>query len=160
MHRQWIEVKTILISYSIKIFELFAHRNDDTTLVQSLQHFQLCLRLSFFKFNFRKSWKHERFIYKVSHFAGNKTQERISKQWLQENKAHQIFRKTNISYPLIRTRCAYQGIRNVSFSENMACLFFLVTTVLKFALLSYYRRFLKEGAQAMAIMTTELIHNL
>ena len=30
-------------------------------------------------------------------------------------------RKTNISYPLIRTRsCAYQGLRNVSFSENFA----------------------------------------
>ena len=30
-----------------------------------------------------------------------------------------IFRKTNISYPLIRTRtCAYQGVRNVGFSEN------------------------------------------
>ena len=32
-----------------------------------------------------------------------------------------IFRKTNISYPLIRTcMCAYQGVRNVSFSENFA----------------------------------------
>ena len=32
-----------------------------------------------------------------------------------------IFRKTNISYPLIHTRaCAYQGVRNVSFSENFA----------------------------------------
>ena len=30
------------------------------------------------------------------------------------------FRKTNISYPLIQTRtCAYQGLRNVSFSENV-----------------------------------------
>ena len=29
------------------------------------------------------------------------------------------FRKTNISYPLIRTRgCAYQGVRIVSFSDN------------------------------------------
>ena len=32
---------------------------------------------------------------------------------------HKIFRKTNISNPLIRTRtCAYQGVRNISFSEN------------------------------------------
>ena len=32
---------------------------------------------------------------------------RISKRMLQEMKAHQIFRKTNISYPLMRTRmCA------------------------------------------------------
>ena len=30
-----------------------------------------------------------------------------------------IFRETNISNPLIRTRtCVYQGVRNVSFSEN------------------------------------------
>ena len=29
--------------------------------------------------------------------------------------------KTNIPYPLIRTyACAYQGVRNVSFSENFA----------------------------------------
>ena len=32
-----------------------------------------------------------------------------------------VFRKTNISNPLIRTRtCAEQGVRNVSFSENSA----------------------------------------
>ena len=38
---------------------------------------------------------------------------------LQENKARQIFRKTNNSYPLIRTlACTYQGIRNVRFSET------------------------------------------
>ena len=32
--------------------------------------------------------------------VGNKAKGRISKQVFQENKAHQIFRKTNISYPL------------------------------------------------------------
>ena len=33
----------------------------------------------------------------------------------------EIFRKTNISNPLLRTRtCAHQGIRNVSFSETFA----------------------------------------
>ena len=32
-----------------------------------------------------------------------------------------IFRKTNLSYPLVRTPvCAYQEVRNVSFSENFA----------------------------------------
>ena len=36
------------------------------------------------------------------------------------------FRKTNISYLLIRTRtCAYQGVRNVCFSEILACFAFL-----------------------------------
>ena len=44
----------------------------------------------------------------------------------QENKARQIFRKTNISYPLIRTcTCAYQGVRNVRFSGNLTCFVFL-----------------------------------
>ena len=32
-----------------------------------------------------------------------------------------IFRKANISYPMIRTRsCAYLGVKNVSFSVNFA----------------------------------------
>ena len=35
-----------------------------------------------------------------------------------------LFRKTNISYPMIRARtCAYQRVRNVRFSENLACFF-------------------------------------
>ena len=62
---------------------------------------------------------------------------------LQENKARQIFWKTNNSYPLIRTlACTYQGIRNVRFSENFMCFVFFVTPVLRFALLSFYLRFL------------------
>ena len=56
--------------------------------------------------------------------VGNKAKRRISKRVFQENKARQIFRKTNISYSLIRTR-AYQGVRNVRFSENLACFVFL-----------------------------------
>ena len=41
---------------------------------------------------------------------------------------HKIFRKFNISYPLIRTRtCGYQGVRNVNFSEK----FFLRTKWVK-----------------------------
>ena len=58
--------------------------------------------------------------------VGNKVKGRISKRVFQENKARQIFRKTNISNPLIRTRtCAYQGVRNVGFSENLAFFVFL-----------------------------------
>ena len=41
----------------------------------------------------------------------------------QDNKTHQIFRKTNISYPLIT--CANQGLRNVRFSKNLTCFVFL-----------------------------------
>ena len=37
------------------------------------------------------------------YFVGHKAKERNLKQVLQENKAHQIFQKANISYPLIRT---------------------------------------------------------
>ena len=44
----------------------------------------------------------------------------------QERKARQNFQKTNITYPLIRTRtCAYQGVRNVYFSEIFTCTPFL-----------------------------------
>ena len=78
----------------------------------------------------------------------NKAKGRISKQVLIENKARQVFRKTNISYPLIRTRiCAYQGVRNVRFSEYLACFFFLVTPVLRFALLPYSDELTAESCQ-------------
>ena len=45
----------------------------------------------------------------------------------QENKAPQIFQKTIISYPLVHFLCAcgYQGVKNVRFSENLACFVFL-----------------------------------
>ena len=44
----------------------------------------------------------------------------------QEKKGRQIFRKTKSSYPLIPTRtCTHQEVRNVRFSENLACFVFL-----------------------------------
>ena len=59
-------------------------------------------------------------------FVGNKAKGRISKRKFQENKARQIFSKTNISYPLMHTRtCAYQGVRNVCFFGKFGVLFFL-----------------------------------
>ena len=65
-------------------------------------------------------------IENVSKFVGNKTKGRISKRMFQENKARQIFWKTNISHPLTRTHtCAYQGVGNVCFSENLAWFIFL-----------------------------------
>ena len=55
--------------------------------------------------------------------------------------AKQIFRKTNISNPLICTRtCEYQGVRNVRFFEKFGVLCFLETPVLRFALLRYCQR--------------------
>ena len=47
----------------------------------------------------------------------------------------------NIDATYIDNTSAYQGVRNVRFSENLACFVFLVTLVLRFALLPYYRRF-------------------
>ena len=59
-----------------------------------------------------------RMILKKQQVIGNKAKGRISKRVFQESKARQDFRKTNISYLLIPTRtCAYQGVRNVCFSE-------------------------------------------
>ena len=51
------------------------------------------------------------------------------------------FPKNDISYTLIGTRtCAYQGVRNVCFSENLACFVFFEIPILRFARLPYYRR--------------------
>ena len=77
-------------------------------------------------------------------FVGDKAKGGISKQELQENKAGQIFQKTNSSYPEICAR-VYQGVRDVrflggkkySFFGKFGQLCFLVTSVLRFALLPY-----------------------
>ena len=42
--------------------------------------------------------------------------------------------------------CAYQGVRNVRFSENLTS-FFPETLVLRFALLPYYRRNYELGCK-------------
>ena len=62
----------------------------------------------------------------MDEIVGNKTKGRILKRLFQENKARQIFRKINISYPLIRTcTCTYQGVRNDHFAENLTHILFL-----------------------------------
>ena len=55
--------------------------------------------------------------------VGDEVKSRISKRREQENKAHQIFRKRNITYA---RKCAYQGVTNVRFSEDLACFVFLL----------------------------------
>ena len=58
----------------------------------------------------------------------------------QKGESQKTFWKTNISYPLIRTRpCAYKEVRNIRFSKSLMFRF-LVTSVLRFALFPYYRR--------------------
>ena len=68
----------------------------------------------------------------------NKPKSRISKHVFQENKARQIFQKTNTH------TCTYQGVRNVRFFWKFGVLYFLETIVLRFALLSYYQRYFRD----------------
>ena len=75
------------------------------------------------------AWNNVKIFFYISmlkHIVGNKAKRQISKRVFQENKARQFFRKTNISYPLIRIRTrTYQGVRNVRFSENLTFFVFL-----------------------------------
>ena len=76
--------------------------------------------------DFQHAFSRQYPLYLILHLVGNEAKGRISKRVFQENKAHKIFRKTNISYSLIRTRTyAYQCLRNVCFSESLACFAFL-----------------------------------
>ena len=67
--------------------------------------------------------------------VSNKAKGRISKRVFQENKARQIFRKTNISYPV-----CISGGKKCSFFGKFGVLCFLETPVLRFPLLPYYRQ--------------------
>ena len=71
-----------------------------------------------------------------------KVYEQISKRVSQEKKARQIFRKTNISHPLIHTPTCVcvSGGKKCSFFGKFGVLCFLEIPVLRFALLPYYRR--------------------
>ena len=96
----------------------------------------------------------------MQHFVGNKAKGRISKRVFQENKGSQIFRKMNISYPLIRTRTsAYQGVKN-SFFRKFGVICFLLTPVLRYALLPYYQRFVRVTFYSLKKMLLHLIGNL
>ena len=80
-------------------------------------------------------------FYRKQQVVGNMTNGKISKRVLQENKARQVFRKTNISYPLIQTRgcVCVKGVRSIRFFRNFGKLCFLGTPTLRFALLPYCR---------------------
>ena len=81
--------------------------------------------------------------------VGNKAKGRISKRMFQESKARQNFRKTNISYLLIRTRTrtrirthtyvCVSGRKKCLFFGNFGVLCFLETSVLRFPLLPFSR---------------------
>ena len=67
--------------------------------------------------------------------VGNKAKGWISKRVFQDIKARQIFRKTYISYPLVK-----KGGKKCSFFGKFRVLCFLETLVLRFSLLLYCRR--------------------
>ena len=95
----------------------------------------------------QQSLKQSFLIISIAIIWRNKTKWRISKWVFQENKAGQIFRKANISFPLkCASTCAYQGVRNVGFSENLACFVFLKHTFsdLPFCLITVDFSFVKK----------------
>ena len=74
-----------------------------------------------------------RVMERIGELVGNNAKGRISKRVLRENKAHQIYRKTDIFYPVILgvfylpldiSYPLIQGVRNVHFSENLVCFVF------------------------------------
>ena len=81
------------------------------------------------------------------YFVGNKAKKRISKRVFQENKANQIFRKN-------------KHFLSRSFFGKFGVLCFLETTVLRFSLLSDYRRFFprKKNLHGVKEQTRTLKH--
>ena len=84
--------------------------------------------------------QHLRMSFSERQFIGYKAKRRISKRGFQENKTCQIFRKTSIYYPLIRTTYLFTGGKKCSFFGKFGMFCFLETSVLRFALLLYYQR--------------------
>ena len=76
----------------------------------------------------------------------------------QENKALQIFRKTNISYPWNAhdtCTCAYQGVRNVCFSENLDAFVFLKHPFWV-SLISLFTRQLLGGRSQVCFLSNQI----
>ena len=116
------EINEIIFTFIKSFFQLTVFRtfSNRKTFIFSLNY-----KLSFSKtssFLLYQNYYMEHLLFS----SVTRKKRQISKQVLQENKTRRIFRKTSISYPLIRTRtCAFQAVRNVCFSENLACFVFL-----------------------------------
>ena len=104
----------------------------------------------------------------IGNYAGNKAKGRISKRVFQENKAREIFRKTNISYPLIR--CAYpfwklpkKGGQIFSIKRQELVKYGLGEVVLKkgvsliFILTSPFQCYLSLGISCVCLLLTHII---
>ena len=87
------------------------------------------------------------FFWSFCNIFDKRAKGKISNQVLPENKARQIFRKTNIS-PETYTYVYLSGGKKCSFFGKFGMLCFLVTLVLRFAILPYYRRYHKKSLMA------------
>ena len=92
-------------------------------------------------------------------FVGNKAKVQISKRVFQENKASQIFQKTNISYPDTKTYVCVSGGNKCSFFDKFDVLCFLGTPVLRLALLPYYQRISDHIEPSPPAFTIHIITN-
>ena len=77
----------------------------------------------------------------IQDLVGTNAKGRISKRVFQENKARQIFRITNISYPLIRTRMCFCLITKELMQIKMAS-----PLQSKSSLSGLWKPFIKNGA--------------
>ena len=114
---QLLTILLLVFSYSLPVFSVHEHCFPTSSVIT--RKLKCSMKV------FCRKYDHNRRKLRIwSHFVGNKAKGQISERRLQENKASQVLRQ--ISYPLIFIRtCAYQGVENMSFSENLACFVFL-----------------------------------
>ena len=106
-----VDLAIYLMNIEIGILSELFSKNPRNFLKKFILQTQRCIFVFYGK-NHTMEMYHLKQQYKQ--FVGNKAKERISKRLFQEDKARQIFRKTNISYPLIRTRTT----KKLAFSEE------------------------------------------
>ena len=118
-----ISHRSCYVMLALHEFKLFNKHSTVLALYLKYFHFALqpCFFMQFF-FNLEREGLYLQSFRKYITF-GNKAKGRISKLVLQENKARQVFRKTNISYPRLRIRgkkCSFffQKIWRALFSWN------------------------------------------
>ena len=103
--------------------------------------FTVCVLVSYFT--------KERCLLGFWYFVGINAKRWISKRVLQENKVRQVIRKTNMTYPSKHTYVCVSLRKKCFCFRKFGKLYFLVTTVLRFAVLPYYRRLTVNFPQYM-----------
>ena len=131
-----ISHRSCYVMLALHEFKLF--NKHSTVLALYLKYFHFALQPCFFMQFFFNLEREGLYLQSFRKYitVGNKAKGRISKLVLQENKARQVFRKTNISYPRLRIR----GKKCSFFFRKFGVLCFLGTPVLRFTLLPYCPR--------------------